>query len=82
MKFPGENVFGRPWKTEKACGGRGKLAVNAQKLYQAVGNGKIKVDDSVSATKKRTGHNLVVQCNSLCFFVANYRSWWGRPRGG
>ena len=50
MEFPGENVSSVLGKLKRLAAVRGKLAVNAQKLYQAVRNGKIKLSDLVSAT--------------------------------
>lgn len=53
MEFQGENVSSILGKLKRLAAVRGKLAVNAQKLYQVVRNGKIKAGICYSATKKR-----------------------------
>ena len=74
MEFPGENVSSVLGKLKRLAAVRGKLAVNAQTLYQAVRNGKIKLGDLVVSHTEAQKADMANSMLCLCR-LTRVRRW-------
>jgi hypothetical protein len=75
MVVSGENVSSVLGEHEKACGGNGgKLAMNAQKLYQVFTNGKLNLTQRRKETQRRTQIPLCVSFAPLREKLLNPRA--------